>query len=550
MTNATNRLCYLATLILLSLAVPAKAQEAVEDGRQGDSADGRPNIVFIFSDDHAVQALGAYGGRLAGLDPTPHLDRLAREGMLFRSAFATNSICAPSRAVILSGQHSHLNGVPTNRPGDSLRADVRVFPQILQEAGYQTAIVGKWHLKSQPRGFDHWEVLIGQGPYYNPDFRTSEGVVRREGYTTDVITDRAINWLENGRSEDEPFMLMYQHKAPHRNWQPGPDHLTTYDDVRIPAPRSLFYDYAGLASPAVEQEMEISTDLRWGWDLKLPLNPAFPEDSTEGYRRFSQRWTPEQRTQWEAAYGPKNEQFYADYRRGALQERDLVRWKYQRYLKDYLRTIASLDDGVGRVLDYLEANGLAENTVVVYSSDQGFYLGENGWYDKRWMYDYSAQMPLLVRWPGVIEAGSESDALVQNLDFAPTFLEMAGADVPGDMQGRSLVPLMKGETPGDWREAVYYRYYEYPDAHRVAPHEGVRTATHKLVRYPDTDEWELFDLERDPEELRSVYGDPAYADVQEELKATLEELKAQYEVPGEGEEGQKGREGEGKKGSG
>ena len=546
MTNATNRLFHLATFTLLSLAcltAPAKAQEAAEDGRQGDSADGRPNIVFIFSDDHAVQALGAYGGRLAGLDPTPNLDRFAREGMLFRSAFATNAICAPSRAVILSGLHSHLNGVRTNRQGDSLRADVRVFPQLLQEADYQTAIVGKWHLKSQPRGFDYWEVLIGQGPYYNPDFRTSEGVVRREGYTTDVITDRALDWLEHGREEGEPFLLMYQHKAPHRNWQPGPDHLTTYDDVRIPAPSTLFYDYAGLASPAVEQEMEISTDLRWGWDLKLPVNPAFPDDSTEGYRRFSQRWTPEQRAQWEAAYGPKNEQFYADYRRGALQERDLVRWKYQRYLKDYLRTIASLDDGVGRVLDYLEENGLAENTVVVYSSDQGFYLGENGWFDKRWIYDLSAQMPLLVRWPGVTEPGSENDALVQNLDFAPTFLDIAGADVPGDLQGRSLVLLLKGESP-DWREAVYYRYYEYPDAHRVAPHEGVRTLTHKLVRYPDTGEWELFDLERDPEELRSVYGDPAYADVQAELKATLDELKAQYEVPEEGEGGQKGRAGE------
>ena len=347
MTDATNRLRNLASLILLSLAcllpTSAKAQEAAEDGAQ----DGRPNIIFIFSDDHATQAVGAYGGRLAGLDPTPNLDRLARDGMLFRSAFATNSICAPSRAVILSGQHSHLNGVPTNRRGDSLRADVRVFPQILQEAGYQTAIVGKWHLKSQPRGFDYWEVLIGQGPYYNPDFRTAEGVVRREGYTTDVITDRALNWLENGRSDDEPFMLMYQHKAPHRNWQPGPDHLTTYDDVDIPAPRSLFYDYSGLASPAVEQEMEISTDLWWGWDLKLPFNPASPEDSTNRYAQFAQRWTPEQREAWEAAYGPKNEQFYAAYRRGDLQERDLVRWKYQRYLKDYLRTIASLDDGVG-----------------------------------------------------------------------------------------------------------------------------------------------------------------------------------------------------------
>ena len=337
----------------------------------------RPNIVFIFSDDHATQALGAYGGRLAALDPTPNLDRLANEGMLFRNAFVTNSICAPSRAVILSGLHSHLNGVETNARHDSLEAFIPVFPEMLQQGGYRTAIIGKWHLKSDPRGFDYWEVLPGQGDYYNPAFRTQEGDTHYEGYVSDIVTDRALEWLENGRDTDEPFLLMYQHKAPHRNWLPGPTHLNRYDDVEIPAPRSLFYDYSGLSTPAVLQEMEISTDLRWGWDLKLPLNPEHLDEVAEGYNWIN-RFTPEQRAAWEAAYGPKNDTFYERYRVGALQERDLIRWKYQRYLKDYLRTIYSMDENIGRLLDYLEEAGLAENIIVIYNSDQGFFLGEKG----------------------------------------------------------------------------------------------------------------------------------------------------------------------------
>jgi arylsulfatase A-like enzyme len=504
---------------LLFCAAPLQAQDT-----------DAPNIVFIFSDDHATQAVGAYGGRLATLNPTPHLDRLADEGMLFRNAFVTNSICAPSRAVILTGMHSHLNGVETNRQGDSLSAGQQTFPQLLQQAGYQTAMIGKWHLKSAPRGFDYWEVLPGQGAYYNPDFRTEDGTTRYTGYTTDIITDRALNWLDNGRNDDEPFLLMYQHKAPHRNWQPGPDHLTTYDDRQIPMPRSLFYDYTFLARGAVMQEMEISTDLWWGWDLKLPVNPDHPADSMDGYQRWAQRLTAEQKQTWDSAYGPKNEQFYEQYRSGSLQERDLVRWKYQRYLKDYLRTIASLDDNIGRLMQYLEEQGLTDDTIVVYSSDQGFFLGEKGWYDKRWMYEESMRMPLIVRWPGVVEPGSESDALVQNLDFAQTLLDVAGAEAPSTMQGRSLVPLLRGTMPSDWRDAVYYHYYEFPRPHQVVPHEGIRTSRYKLIHYYTIDAWELFDLQRDPDELTNRYGHPDYAIVTDRLQGQLDALRAQYEV--------------------
>lgn len=513
-------------LLILLFPTSLHAQEAEQQQE-------RPNIVFIFSDDHATQALGAYKELFAGLDPTPHLDRMAEQGMLFQNAFVTNSICAPSRATILTGTHSHLNGVETNQAGDSLGASQQVFPALLQEAGYQTALVGKWHLKSAPRGFDYWEVLPGQGAYYNPDFRTPEGTTQYEGYVSEVVTDRALRWLEEERAADQPFLLMYQHKAPHRNWQPGPEHLRAYDEVEIPAPRSLFYDYTGLSSAAVMQEMEVSTDLQWGWDLKLPVNPEHPDEAAQGYARFSERFTPEQQKAWDAAYGPKNEAFYEQYRDGALQGRDLTRWKYQRYMKDYLRVVAAMDEQIGRLMAHLEAEGLADNTIVIYSSDQGFFLGEKGWYDKRWMYEESLKMPLIVRWPGVVEAGAERSAFVQNLDFAQTFLELAGVEAPEAMQGRSLVPLLRGETPGDWREAVYYHYYEFPRPHHVHPHDGVRTARYKLIHYYTLGQWELFDLRRDPGELESVYDDPDYAEVVEELKEELRRLRTQYEVPEE-----------------
>ena len=477
----------------------------------------RPNILFVFTDDHAAHAIGAYGGKLphptplANVAPTPNIDRLAREGMLFRNAFVTNSICAPSRAVILTGKHSHLNSVPTNREAfDSTQV---TFPQLLQEAGYQTAIVGKWHLKTQPMGFDYFDVLLGQGPYYNPPMRTAEGVREHTGYTTDIITEKALDFLQNRRDPDRPVMLMYQHKAPHRNWQPGPDHLALFDDEDLPEPATLFDDYEGRTSAAETQEMTISEHMNRR-DLKLDA----PDNLTD-----------EQMAEWVAAYDPKNEAF----EEAGLEGDELVRWNYQRYIKDYLRAVASVDDNLGRVLDYLDQSGLADNTIVIYSSDQGFYLGDHGWYDKRWMYEESLRMPLIVRWPGVVTPGSENDDLVQNLDFAETFLDVAGAEIPDWMQGRSLEPMLRGSTPDDWRDAIYYHYYEYPAVHMVQRHYGVRTDRYKLIHYYLINEWELFDLAEDPDELQSVYGDPAYADVQAELKQRLDELRAQYAVPDE-----------------
>ena len=482
----------------------------------------RPNILFVFTDDHASHAISAYGSEI---NETPNIDRLAEEGMLFRNAFVTNSICAPSRAVILTGKHSHLNSVPTNR--ETFEATQQTFPKLLQQAGYQTAMIGKWHLKSEPTGFDHWTVLPGQGSYYNPEFRTADGEIKVTGYVTDIITDMALEWLQTDRDPDRPFMLMYQHKAPHREWAPGPDHLTLYDNVVMPEPPDLFDDYEGRTSAAKTQEMTISDHMRLGADLKVNLDPSEP--GYEAWKRLYDRLKDEQRRAWDAAYGPKNDAF----READLQGEELVRWNYQRYVKDYLRTIASVDDNLGRVLDYLDDGGIADNTIVIYSSDQGFYLGDHGWYDKRWMYEESLRMPLIVRWPGVVEAGSENDDLVQNLDFAETFLDAAGVAIPADMQGHSLMPLLQGRTPEDWRESVYYHYYEYPEVHMVQRHYGVRTDRYKLIHYYLIDEWELFDLEGDPNEMQSVYDDPEYADVRRELEAELERLRSQYDVPDE-----------------
>mgnify|MGYP006273422987 CR=1 FL=1 len=463
----------------------------------------RPNILFIFTDDHAPHAISAYG---SVINQTPNIDRIANEGMIFHNSFCTNSICCPSRAVILSGKHSHLNGVLTNR--DTFDGSQTTFPKLLQDSGYQTALVGKWHLKSDPTGFDFWKVLYGQGPYYNPALKTPGGREEHIGYTTEIITDEALGWLQTGRDRDKPFMMMLQHKAPHRNWQPGPDQLTMYDDEVIPEPPDLFDDYEERTSAAKTQEMTIAEHMNEG-DLKLKP----PGNLTD-----------EQLKLWNAAYEPKNEAF----REAELEGDELVRWKYQRYVKDYLRCIASVDEQVGRVLDYLDDSGLAEDTVVIYSSDQGFYLGDHGWFDKRWMYEESLKMPFVIRWPGVIEPGSENHDLIQNLDYAQTFLDIAGIDAPSGMQGKSLVPLMMGKKPLNWRDAIYYHYHEYPGAHSVRKHYGVRTDRYKLIYYYEIDEWELFDLARDPHELNNIIDNPMYEDVVAEMKSELKRLRAYY----------------------
>jgi len=485
-------------------------------------AGDRPNIVFVFSDDHATQAISSYGGILADVAPTPHLDKLAAEGMRFDRCLVTNSICGPSRATILTGKYSHLNGFMTNETRE-FDGSQRTFPKILQKAGYQTAIIGKWHLGGEPTGFDHWEVLPGQGSYYNPDFKTKNGTHREIGYCTDIVTQKAKTWLSEQRDEDRPFMLMVQHKAPHRNWAPDLKYLNEFDDIELPEPETLFDDYEGRGSAARNQDMTIEKTMVMGNDLKV--------DALDDTKRFIkgtlERMTPEQRSAWDLAYGEKNEAFI----KANLKGDELTRWKYQRYLKDYLRCIKSVDDSVGEIQAYLKEEGLDENTVVIYSSDQGFYLGEHGWFDKRFKYDESYRTPLIAKWPGVIKERSVNSDLVSNLDFAETFLEIAGAKVPSDMQGDSLVGIMKGKRPKNWRKTHYYHYYEYPGWHMVQRHEGVYDGRYKLINFYDLEEWELYDLSTDPHEMKNQYQNPEYAKVVARLHKELDRSRRRYDLP-------------------
>ncbi len=471
----------------------------------------RPNIVFIFSDDHAWQAVSAYG-HAAKLLETPNIDRLAKEGMRFDRCLVTNSICGPSRATILTGKYSHANGFYNNTNSRFDGGQV-TFPKLLQQAGYQTAIVGKWHLVSDPTGFDSWEILPGQGAYYNPPMIRGGQRVKHDGYTTDIITDLSLDWLKNRRDPKKPFLLMSQHKAPHREWLPALKYLGHDGDRKYPEPETLFDDYAGRGKAEKTQDMTIEKTMT-ARDLKLGPPAGL---------------TPEQRKGWDDYYGPRNEAF----KKADPQGKELVRWKYNRYLHDYLGCIKSVDESVGRLLDFLKEAGLEQNTLVVYSSDQGFYLGEHGWFDKRWFYEESLRTPLLARWPGVVKPGSASSSIVSNLDFAETFLQAAGVAVPAEMQGRSLVPILKGETPADWRRSLYYHYYEFPGPHSVRRHYGVVTDRHKLIRFyePDVDYWELFDRQADPQEMKSLYGDPAVAQVQKELEAELARLRRELKVP-------------------
>jgi len=501
---------FILAVITLILVSSASAEKSV-----------RPNILFIFTDDHAQQAISAYGSRI---NKTPNMDRLAKEGVIFRNNFCGNSICGPSRATVLTGKHSHANGYMTNK--QEFDGSQTTFPKLLREHGYATALIGKWHLRSDPTGFDHWEVFPGQGSYYNPDMYTAEGKTHYEGYATDIVTDLSLTWLKEQRDPAKPFLLMCQHKAPHRTWAPGPNHLTKYDGETIPEPPTLFDDHSNRAPILKDNEMMIAKHMMLNYDLKVPGTGRKDALGRDFEQNEVVRMTPEQKAQWDAAYGPKNAAFLADDPQGE----DLVRWKYQRYMKDYLRCIASVDDNVGRLLAYLDDSGIADNTLVIYSSDQGFYLGEHGMYDKRWMYEESFRMPLMMRWPGNIAPGTEVTVLTQNIDFAPTFLAAAGIMPPADMQGMSLLPLLSGEAPSDWRDALYYHYYEEGE-HNVARHEGVRTARYKLIHYYDVDQWELFDLQRDPLELNSVYAAPEFTVIKADLLGRLETLKQDFGVP-------------------
>ena len=483
----------LVTLLVLSLSGLF--------GWAAPAAPSRPNILFIMTDDHAAHAISAYGSQV---NQTPQLDRLAREGMRFDRCFAVNSICTPSRATILTGKYSHINGVTVFNRIDGAQPNVAKY---LQAAGYYTGLLGKWHLGSDPTGFDKWAVLPGQGAYFDPDFLVPEGRTQIKGYATDIITDLAIDFLKN-RPKDKPFFLMCHHKAPHRNWQPDEKHKAMFAGKVIPEPATLRDNYEGRTDALHENKQRVFYDLTRN-DLKLEP----PTDLTGPARN---QWLNVKPTEVEiTVLGQKK----------LLTGEELNAWKYQRYLQDYLACVQSVDDNVGRLLDWLEAAGLRENTIIIYTSDQGFFLGDHGLYDKRFMYEPSIRMPFIVRWPGVIKPGSTTDAITINPDFAPTFLEAAGLPVPVDMQGRSLVSILQGRRPTDWRHSFYYRYYHDPGDHNTRAHYGVRTETHKLIYFWKKDQYELYDLRNDPGEMHNLYSDPAQQGVVAELRAEMLRLK-------------------------
>jgi arylsulfatase A-like enzyme len=471
----------------------------------------RPNIVFIFSDDHAIRAVSAYGDSLVA---TPNIDRIAAGGMRFDRAYVGNAICGPSRATLLTGLHSHANGFYSNEWSGPFDGEQQTLSSLLQASGYQTAVIGKWHLYSDPVGFDHWDVIdnvMEQGTYYNPSFRSPAGVEETTGYVADLVTDKSIAWLEAATRDGNPFFLLYNHKTPHRDWLPGPQELRNWDeDARFEEPDTLLRNLDGLTRARREARMRIEDYMTDG-DVKL--SQAFD-------------LTAEQEALWEAAFAQGNRQF----EEADLSAEEELRWKYQRYIKTYAASVQSMDRQIGRLLDYLESNGLMENTIVLYSSDQGFFLGENGWFDKRWMDEVSSQVPLLVEWQGHIAPGTTSDALVQNIDFAPTLLAAAGVKPEKPMHGVSLLPLFEAQ-PQPWQRDLYYHFYENPGFHGVARHYGVRTERYKLVYYYQNDEWELFDLVTDPGDQVNLYGKPGYDEVTADLQQRLAKLRAQYQVP-------------------
>ncbi len=498
-------------MLLLGAAAAAEAANPVP-----------PNILFIMTDDHAAHAMSCYG---SVVNETPHMDRIAKEGMRFDRCFVVNSICTPSRASILTGKYSHANGTPVFNRFDGSQPTVAKY---LQAAGYHTGMYGKWHLGSDPTGFDQWMVLPGQGLYFDPAFLTATGRTVIKGYATEVITDLCLDFLK-GRPSDKPFFLMYHHKAPHRPWEPDAKHKAMFANRQIPEPATLRDDYATRTDALRENKQRVFDDLTRR-DLKLE-----PPAELKGTNR--NRWLNEKPTEVEIV---------ADGKMMTLRGEALNKWKYQRYMQDYLACVQSVDDNIGRMLDWLDANGLRTNTVVIYTSDQGFFLGDHGMYDKRFMYDPSLKMPFIIRWPGVIKPGSVQDKMIINTDFAPTFLDMAGLNTPADMQGRSIVPLLKGKHPWTWRESMYYRYYHDPGDHHTAAHYGVRTLTHKLIYYWKKDQWELYDLGRDPGEMRNIYEDPDQKKVVARLKKELARLRKElkdndefaHEQPPAGVDGQ------------
>jgi len=528
-----NRRDFLKSISVLSLGIsrPLLAQRTSQP----------PNILFIFSDDHSLQTLGAYRSRMHEFikkhNITPNIDKIAAQGVLFENSFVGNSICGPSRASILTGKHSHMNGFRAN--GDRFNPKQWTVAKELQKANYQTAVIGKWHLGSLPTGFDDYKILPGQGTYYNPDFisKDSTEVTTKQGYCSDIIGDMTIEWLDKKRDKTKPFFLCSWHKAPHRTWLPHPRHFHLLDGIEVPEPENLFDDYQGRTSSARNQEMTIRDHINIATDVKvtppvattpaeriLEATPKTKSIDPATIKEFK-RMTPTQRKVWDEYYVPRNEKFRAQNLKGE----DLTRWKYQAYLKDYMKCVKAMDDNVGRVLDYLKKNDLEQDTIVIYSSDQGFYNGEHGWYDKRWMYEESLRNPLIIKWPKVTKPGTRCQQMVQNIDYAPTILEAAGIKIPKEVQGKSLLPLLKGKTPKDWRKSILYTYYG-KDIHAVISHRGIRSERYKLIEFYTKGEWEFYDLHKDPLEMNSEYNNPQYEKIISDMKRELKKLMEEYQL--------------------
>lgn len=484
------------------------------------------NIIYIMSDDHAQSMISCYDNRFGS---TPNIDRLAAEGVRFSNSFVANSLSGPSRACLLTGKHSHKNGYAVNT--DTFDGSQQTMPKLLQKTGYQTAIIGKWHLESIPTGFNYWEILPGQGNYYNPDFITSKGTKREPGYVTDLITDKSIKWLES-RDMNKPFCLFIHHKAPHRDWISKVEDIHAYENKNFPLPVNFFDDYKGRTA-ASSAEMEINRDMSFLYDLKVKDPSGKPNKLDELYNVGDSvgtfgRLSLKEKKIFNVFY----DSIQQDFEKRHLSGKDLLVWKYQRYLKDYLKTTKTLDDNIGRLLNYLKENYLLENTLIIYTSDQGFYMGEHGWFDKRFMYEESLRTPLVMRLPDGFKPRGVIPQMVQNIDHAATFLELAGVKIPQDIQGESYLPLLKGEKPGNWRKSIYYHYQEYPAEHAVKKHYGIRTGRYKLIHfYNDIDVWELYDLKKDPTEMHNLINSSGYVPILKKLKNQLWDLQVKYDDP-------------------
>lgn len=550
---------------LLSFAALSCVAATAQAQQKAAAATQRPNIVYIMCDDHAFQCISAYGSPISKLAPTPNIDRIAERGMRFDRAFVENSLSTPSRACLMTGLYSNQNG--QRQLGEGIDTTRTFFTEQLQQAGYQTAVVGKWHMGCDPKGFDYYHIYNDQGQYYNPQYRgtdTDGKYIVEEGYSTDLTTDHALSFIEH-RDTNKPFCLLLHHKAPHRNWLANTKYFGMYDNVTFPMPETFYDDYETRGSAVRTQKMSVTKDMRWEQDFKVPeMLDTANADSWDSYLSLMNevnRMNPEQRIAWGKYYFPRNRRLLE----ARLTGKELDEWKYQNYIRDYMSVIKSVDESVGRVLDYLDSHGLTENTIIVYTSDQGFYMGEHGWFDKRFMYEESLRTPLLIAYPGHIQPGTVCNKLVQNIDYAPTFLDLAGISKPKELPGRSLTPIFKaGDKVKGWRNSIYYHYYDYPTYHMVRKHDGVRTDRYKLIhfygaggldavkenkyqRQPGTREHgcmtyltslgyfepkdsavnynELYDLQADPHELNNLYGKPGYEKITKQLQKQLNDYR-------------------------